>query len=951
MKLNINPYFILLLTTAMFIISSILNHGTSMHISDLIEDTDSTYPSVFGLNKSDKMWIEKTLSEMSLYQKCAQMIMIPVYRSYMDTTSPDYVDVVDLVRNRRIGGMIMFQGELREEIEFIKSMQALTNIPLLVASDFERGLGSRIDSTLEFPHHMSLGATLNSQFAYEMGKAIAKESRLIGIHQNFAPVADINNNALNPVINVRSFSESKYTTANFVSSFVLGTKHGRVISTVKHFPGHGNTEIDSHTELPMINGEKKYLLDNELYPFIEAIRTGVQSIMVGHLEVPAYDTLPASLSNKVINDLLVNVLGFDGLIVTDALIMEGITKYYSNEEIVLLAVNAGNDIILMPPNPSEAISVIYKAVLEEKIREERIDKSVRKILSAKRWLENNSVQKLSVDSIVNKIESNDHLKLAEEIAASSITLVKNDRDIIPLDPSGYNNISCVTVTDREGDETAVYFSKILKNRIGYVDTFLLSGNSEKIEYSDVYNSVKNSDLIFLPLFLEVEPENKSEEMKKLQQNFIIKILKLKAPVIVISYKNPYLNFTIKNVKTYLNVYSYTEVSQSAALRAILGEEDISGKLPVSIPNSVYKIGYGISLNKTISTELSYSFDKRIQLEKSEKIINKVLDANRNLSSEICIGKDGKILYQKSFGTKFMENENNVKGTNINLGSLTIPIALTSSVMMLIDEGKLSLDDAVYQYIDINDSSGIGNITIKNLLLHNSGLPESLDSLNANWTKNDLLTTIINSSLAYTTGDKTLYSELNLILLQLIIEKAAGKSLDSFIEKKLYQPAGMKNTFYSIGGMNAELMFVDGLLTYMSYQSHKEILNYIMDGVTGYNNLYSHTNDMAKFAQMMLQGGYYSGRQYIAIETINEFTSSQLPDSYSALGWDTTTSEANVYDKLPINSYGINSPSGSSIWIDPDNKIFIIFLSDFSEELSEKLIPEIQQEVYEQIFRE
>ncbi|MGD8307146.1 MAG: glycoside hydrolase family 3 N-terminal domain-containing protein, partial [Ignavibacteria bacterium] len=716
MKLNINPYFILFLTTAMFIISSMLNHGTSMRISDLIEDRDSTYPSVFELNESDRMWIEKTLSEMSLYQKCAQMIMIPVYRSYMDTTSPDYADVVDLVRNRRVGGLIMFQGELREEIEFIRSMQALTNIPLLVASDFERGLGSRIDSTLEFPHHMSLGATLNSQFAYEMGNVIAGESRLIGIHQNFAPVADINNNALNPVINVRSFSESKYTTANFVSSFVLGTKHGRVISTVKHFPGHGNTEIDSHTELPMIKGEKKYLLDNELYPFIEAIKTGVQSIMIGHLEVPAYDTLPASLSNKIINDLLLNTLGFDGLIVTDALIMEGITKYYSNEEIVLLAVNAGNDIILMPPDPSEAISVIYKAVLEEKIKEDRIDKSVRKILSAKRWLENNSQQNLSVDSVVNRIKNNDHLKLAEEIAASSITLVKNDRGIIPLNPTGYNNISCITVTDGEGDETAVHFQKILKNRIENVDTFLLSGHSEKIVYSDVYNSVKNSDLIFLPLFLEVEPENKSEELKKLQQNFINKILKLRAPVIVISYKSPYPNFSQKNVKTYLNVYSYTEVSQSAALRAILGEENIFGKLPVSIPNSVYTIGYGISLNKTISTELSYSSDKKIQLEKSEKIINKVLEANRNLSAEICFGREGKILYQKSFGIKSVENKNNVQRSNFNLGSVTIPISLTSSLMMLVDEGKLSLDDKLSQHIDINDSNEIGNITIKNLLL-------------------------------------------------------------------------------------------------------------------------------------------------------------------------------------------------------------------------------------------
>ena len=336
--------------------------GKTMGSSQFISNKDPLYPSVFELSEMDKNWIEQTLSEMSLNQKCAQMIMIPVYRSFMDTTSPDYADVVNLVRNINIGGMIMFQGELKQEIDFIKSMQSISNIPLLVASDFEHGLGSRIDDALEFPHQMGLGATLNSQFAYEMGKAIADESRLIGVYQNFAPVADINNNPLNPVINVRSFSESKFTVANLVSSFVLGTKHGRVISTVKHFPGHGDTEIDSHTDLPMIKGDKKHLLDNELYPFIEAISSGVQSVMTGHLEVPAYDTLPASISPKIITDLLTNTLGFDGLIVTDALNMEGIRNFYSDEEIVLLAVKAGNDIILMPPDPEKAVTTIFNAV-------------------------------------------------------------------------------------------------------------------------------------------------------------------------------------------------------------------------------------------------------------------------------------------------------------------------------------------------------------------------------------------------------------------------------------------------------------------------------------------------------------------------------------------------------------------------------------------------------------
>ncbi len=268
MKLKHYSYRIIVLILAVFIFSS---YEKSINSQSSISLIDEKYPSVFPLSETDEEWIEKQISGMSLREKCAQMIMAPVYRSYMDTLSPDYDSTVALVKNYKIGGLIIFQGELEEEINFIREMQLLSDIPLLIAADYERGLGSRIDDALEFPHSMALGATLDSKLGYELAVAIAMESRLIGVHQNFAPVADINNNPLNPVINTRSFSESKFTVSEFVSSFILGTNHRRVIATVKHFPGHGNTEIDSHTDLPMISGDKQKLFENELYPFIQAV--------------------------------------------------------------------------------------------------------------------------------------------------------------------------------------------------------------------------------------------------------------------------------------------------------------------------------------------------------------------------------------------------------------------------------------------------------------------------------------------------------------------------------------------------------------------------------------------------------------------------------------------------------------------------------------------------------
>ncbi|RKY96396.1 MAG: hypothetical protein DRQ13_05930, partial [Ignavibacteriae bacterium] len=465
MKLKLYSYRIIVLILSIFIFSS---YEKSVISQSSISLNDEKYPSVFPLSETDKEWIEKQISGMSLREKCAQMIMAPVYRSYMDTLSPDYDSTVALVKDYKIGGLIMFQGELEQEINFIREMQLLSEVPLLIASDYERGLGSRIDDALEYPHSMALGATLDSHLGYELGAAIALESRLIGVHQNFAPVADINNNPLNPVINTRSFSESKFTVSEFVSSFVLGTKHGRVIATAKHFPGHGNTEIDSHTDLPMISGDKQKILENELYPFIQAVNFGVQSVMVGHLEVPAYDTLPATLSKTIITNLLVNTLGFDGLVVTDAMNMDAINNYnsYSPEEIVVLAVKAGNDIILLPPQPSIAINAIYNAVTNGEISEERIEKSVRKILSAKRWVRIDRKLNLNTHSIIDSINNSTNNNLAKKIAEQSITLIKNDAGIIPLNLSKYEKISCVTVTGGEGNETATFFQHLLSRRLG-----------------------------------------------------------------------------------------------------------------------------------------------------------------------------------------------------------------------------------------------------------------------------------------------------------------------------------------------------------------------------------------------------------------------------------------------------------------------------------------------------
>jgi len=927
LKLKYYSYRIIVLTIAVLIFSS---YEKNINSQSTISLNNGGYPSVFPLSETDKAWIEKRISGMSLREKCAQMIMAPVYRSYMDSLSTDYDSTVALVKDYKIGGLIMFQGELEKEINFIRKMQILSDIPLLIAADYERGLGSRMDDELEFPHSMALGATLDSRLGYELAAAIANDSWLIGVNQIFAPVADINNNPLNPVINTRSFSESKFTVSEFVSSFILGTKHSRVIATVKHFPGHGNTEIDSHTDLPMISGEKQELFENELYPFIQAVNNGVQSVMVGHLEVPAYDTLPATLSTAIITNLLINTLKFDGLVVTDAMNMNAINNYnsFSPEEIIVLAVKAGNDIILIPPQPSIAINSIYNAVRNGEISEERIDRSIRKILSAKRWLKIGRKLKLSTQAIIDSINNSTNNELAKKIAEQSITLIKNDAGVIPLDLSKYKNISCVTVTDGIGDETATYFQQLFSRRLGDINSLLITNETKHRGFKSAISTIKSSDLILLPVFMEVQEQKGKENVRKEQFRFIKKALSLKTPVILISFKNPYLLASFPVTKTYLNTYSYTLASQEAILKALLGEINISGRLPVSIPDTKYHIGYGKMLDRTLSTKLNYTVDNKLFFSVDTLIINSIKD-KKMFKADVIVVNKGNVIYQNSFGKiASITDSLNKKGV-FNLGSLTGFVALNFAVMLLIDDGLMSLDDKVYYYLDEFNKNGIHNIEIKNLLLHNSGIGQELDSMDINWSKEDLLIALSNINLSYNTGKQFLHSELNSLILQLIVEKVAGIPLNEFLNERIFKPLGMNNTYF----LNTEKLNPDDNIMnnkrfkYGSYLSQRVVLKSIMNGIIGFNGLYSSSDDLSKFAQMILQNGYYDGKQYISATTLKLFKTQQILKSYSELGWGTYNSEQSICKDFSDASFGYISDNGSSIWIDPGKKVSIILLTD------------------------
>lgn len=561
--------------------------------SDEMNNTSITKVGVFELHNEDVLWIDSVLNSLPLYEKCAQVFMPAVFGSNLNLNSREFQNTLELVRDHGIGGIIISTGNVDETAAMINELQKNAAIPLLVGADFENGIGMRINGMNTFPHNMAIGAADDEDFAYQIGKATALESTLLGVNMNFAPVADINNNPENPVINLRSFSEDKNIVTDYCLAHAEGSKELRVIPTAKHFPGHGNTKIDSHKDLPVINGSRDYLLDNEIVPFKELIDDDIPAIMIGHLNVPAFEkekNLPATLSNNIITKLLKEELGFKGLIITDALDMKAITNYYSDDEAVIKAFIAGNDILLMPPDIKAGIKALYEAVKSGKISEQRLNESVKKILAAKRWAKIHLHRTRNLNQIKERILIPAHKKLAEKIANASVTVIKMQKDIIPISSNKSSFPAVINITNRNRYSNFV-FSDLLKQNFINTKSFDINSRSKKIDYNKTFSEIEKSDLIIIASYFTVRTNGNNGMLDDVQINFLKKILSLNKKIIFISFENPYILSLFNETKNFICTFSDTEASQQAAFNWLTGKINAKGKLPVSIPNTNYKVGF------------------------------------------------------------------------------------------------------------------------------------------------------------------------------------------------------------------------------------------------------------------------------------------------------------------------------------------------------------------------
>jgi beta-N-acetylhexosaminidase len=595
-------------------------------------------PGPIHLDRAGEKWAEKTVRKLSLEEKIGQLFIIWVRAQFLNVNSPDYLQLRDTVQKYHIGSFAMtvrfeppflYRNQPYEAAELLNRLQKDSKLPLLIAADFERGMTMRLNGATEFPHAMAFGATGKSEYAESFGRITAQEARAVGVHWNFFPDADVNSNPANPIINTRSFGEDPQQVGDLVTAYVRGARANGMMTTVKHFPGHGDTATDSHLSLAQVTGDRSRLESVELPPFRKAIEAGVDSVMVAHVTVPALESDPnrvATTSPTIVTGLLKNQLGFKGLVVTDALDMAALTRLYADNigRAAVDAFNAGNDLLLIPPDLDAAYKAMLDAARKGEISQTQIDSSVLKILQAKASLGLHKARLVDLDKLSTLVGQPENIALGQQISDDAVTLVRDNGRLLPLKQLGTveSALPYQRVEETRNDLVVVILSEDVRTEAGralerqihlrvpdanviYVDPRIADAMSE-----DVLHAVRDAKTVIAAVYVvptagkAIRAENGLTNSVSLQDSsgrLLQNILQhAAASTVVLAMGNPYLAQDFPEVQNYLCTFSNVPVAEASAVKALFGEIGIHGHLPVTIPN-VASRGTGVEREARITT--------------------------------------------------------------------------------------------------------------------------------------------------------------------------------------------------------------------------------------------------------------------------------------------------------------------------------------------------------------
>jgi beta-glucosidase-like glycosyl hydrolase/CubicO group peptidase (beta-lactamase class C family) len=914
-------------------------------------------------------WATEALQKLSLEDKVSQLFTQRVFGKYWSKDDPEYQHLVELVAHFKIGGIVFFQGDPFSQAILCNDLQSRATLPLLVAQDMENGVGMRVQNTTVFPPAMALGATRRPDLVEKMGQVIAEEARALGVHQNYAPVADVNNNPQNPVINVRSYGEKPELVSEMMLAYIRGLQQEGMMATVKHFPGHGDTNTDSHADLPVLNFDRTRLDEIELAPFREAIHAGVKSVMVGHLSLPFIEkdpNTPATLSASVTTGILRKELGFKGLIVTDGLGMDGVTKHFDTGEIAVRALEAGADQLVLSQDPYIARNAILNALESGRLHIAQVDSAVFHILRAKADMNLPTSRFVKIEDITAHVFTPNHVALSQEIARASLTLVKNDLAknetkrnnktgnnqtgnenagnenlTLPLNPSSSTLV--ISLNDDADPHVGDVFFEQVQGKIRASSHRILDPRSSESDYRAALQAAKNAKVVIVPTYFSSQKSIPARIMR-----FIPQLKALSKNVVQVVMGSPYSLLTPAAFGAVLVAYSPNVVSAQAASEALVGEVHVQGKLPVTVPN-MYAFGTGLELSQTqarmgLTNEVNMNADKLADID----LLMRASIADRAFpGAALALGRQNVTVKMSAYGTQtYTSNVPITEHSKFDLASLTKVIGTTTAVMKLYEEGKLHFEDHISDYIPEFGKNGKDVLTIRHVMTHTGGLkafyPFYTMGIN---TREEVLQYIFNDKLYATPGSKMEYSDLDLIMMGLIVEKITGKSLDAYLKENFWQPLGMNDTgFLPAGGAGIDPLVgrhpidrttvpteVDNVFRKRLIQGevHDECA-WVLGGTAGHAGLFSSVHDLTIFAQMYLNGGMYGGKRYLKAETIDLFIRPVDPSKHTrAIGWDTKarTGYSSAGTLFGPRSFGHTGFTGTSIWFDPDQKIFAILLTN------------------------
>jgi len=907
-------------------------------------------------------WVDSVFNTLSKKEKIAQLMIVRAHSNL----GPEHVEkVVKLIKKYHVGGLCFFQGGPVRQANLTNYYQSISEVPLLISIDGEWGLGMRLDSVINFPRQLMIGAVQDAQLVYAFGKAVGEQCKRLGIQVNFAPDVDVNNNPGNPVINDRSFGEDRYKVALFGTQYMKGMQDVGVLACAKHFPGHGDVAVDSHFDLPVINKSRQQLDSLELYPFKELIKAGVGSIMNAHLYIPAIDTtqnLATSISQKNVTGLLKNELGFKGLTFTDALEMKGVTKFFPGGEISLQSMIAGNDMLCLPEDVKGSIKKIRHAIRDGKLTWQDIDARVKKVLLYKYALGLNHIKPVEVNNLTNDLNAQT-VTIKTTLAANAITLLNSSNNgLLPL--SNKMKIAYVGVGINQAND----FASLLKSNYN-ADTFFFSYKDSINEANGIINALqKRYDAVIIGVHNYSRRPAGNYGISTSAVDLLGKLQQLPNAVIF-AFGNPYAIKNFCNASNLLACYEDDAITQQAAFDVLTGKLVPKGKLPVTVCSNL-KFGTGITTNyyfPEVKPE-TVGIDSK-KLEVIDSIANSAIINRATPGCVVLVAKDGKVVFNKAYGYNTYDSLQPVTTSTLyDLASVTKISATTVSVMKLYEEGKLDINKTLGDYLPWVRGSNKEQLVLKNILLHQAGLvafipfyketiqqsgvpkPGIYDSVITNnysipvarnmFMRNDWEDSIYQRILKSPVGkeEKYIYSDNDFIFLGKIVEQLTGMSLADYVRQTFYIPLHMSTTFFnplqhttvvSIAPTEREKYFRLQLLRGYVHDPGAAMFG----GVAGHAGLFSDAYDLAQLYQMLLNGGEMNGVRFFKKETIDFFTAYHSNISRRGLGFDKPEKD-NATRKEPYpgrfvspSTFGHTGFTGTCVWADPENHLLYIFLSN------------------------